>query len=41
MQPIRIDTLLRELAIAREELDNGEGISNEELFSELRSKYSK
>jgi len=32
--------LLEELSTARKELDNGEGVSQEEFFSELRSKYS-
>jgi prevent-host-death family protein len=32
--------LLEELSTARKELDNGEGISQEEFFSELRAKYT-
>ena len=32
--------LLEELSTARKELDNGEGITHEEFFSELRAKYS-
>lgn len=32
--------LLEELATARKELDNGEGVSQEEFISELREKYS-
>lgn len=32
--------LLEELSAARKELDNGEGISHEEFFSELRAKYT-
>jgi len=32
--------LLEEVATARKELDNGKGVSQEEFFSELRSKYS-
>jgi len=31
--------LLEELSTARRELDNGEGVSHEEFFSELRAKY--
>jgi len=31
--------LLEELSTARKELDNGEGLSQEEFFSELRAKY--
>jgi len=31
--------LLEELSTARKELDNGEGVSHEEFFSELRAKY--
>lgn len=33
-------TLLQELATARKELDNGEGISQDVFFNELRAKYS-
>ncbi|MFA5670133.1 MAG: type II toxin-antitoxin system Phd/YefM family antitoxin [Balneolaceae bacterium] len=33
--------LLEELSSARKELDDGEGISNEELFNELRSHHPK
>ena len=33
-------SLLREVATAREELNKGEGISNEALFTELKSMYS-
>ena len=32
--------LLEELSTARKELDNGEGVSQEEFFSVLRAKYS-
>ena len=32
--------LLEEISTARKELDNGEGISQEEFFSELRAKYT-
>lgn len=32
--------LLEELSSARKELDDGEGISNEELFNELRSQFT-
>jgi len=32
--------LLEELSTARKELDNGEGLSHEEFFSELRAKYT-
>jgi len=32
--------LLEELSTARKELDNGEGVSQEEFFSELKAKYS-
>jgi len=32
--------LLEEIFTARKELDNGEGISQEEFFSELRAKYA-
>jgi len=32
--------LLEELSTARKELDNGEGVSQEDFFSELRDKYS-
>jgi len=32
--------LLEEISNARKELDNGEGISQEEFFSELRAKYT-
>jgi len=32
--------LLEELATARKELDNGEGIKHDEFFYELRTKYS-
>ena len=32
--------LLEELSTARRELDNGDGVSQEEFFSELRAKYS-
>lgn len=32
--------LLEELSTARKELDNGEGISHEEFFNELRAKYT-
>lgn len=32
--------LLEELATARKELDNGDGLSQEEFFNELRAKYS-
>lgn len=32
--------LLEELSNARKELDNGEGVSQDELFNELRAKYS-
>ena len=32
--------LLEELSTARKELDNGEGLTHEEFFSELRSKYT-
>jgi len=31
--------LLEEISTARKELDNGEGVSQEEIFSELRAKY--
>ncbi|MCH8495306.1 MAG: type II toxin-antitoxin system Phd/YefM family antitoxin [Balneolales bacterium] len=34
-------TLLREVATAREELNKGEEISNQELFADLKSKYTK
>jgi|SRR5690625_821546 len=32
--------LLEELSTARKELDNGEGMSHEEFFNELRAKYA-
>lgn len=32
--------LLREISNARKELDNGEGIDNDQMFTELRSRYS-
>jgi prevent-host-death family protein len=32
--------LLEELSTARRELDHGDGVSQEEFFSELRAKYS-
>jgi len=32
--------LLEEISTARKELDNGEGMSQEEFFSELRAKYT-
>ena len=32
--------LLEELSTARKELNNGEGVSQEEFFSELKAKYS-
>jgi prevent-host-death family protein len=32
--------LLEELSTARKELNNGEGVSQEEFFSELRAEYS-
>lgn len=32
--------LLEEISTARKELENGEGVSHEEFFSELRAKYS-
>ena len=32
--------LLEELSTARKELDNGEGVNQDEFFSELRAKYS-
>lgn len=32
--------LLEELSTARKELDNGEGISQEDFFSELRAEYT-
>ncbi len=32
--------LLEEISAARNELDNGEGISHDEFISELRSQYS-
>lgn len=32
--------LLEELSTARKELENGEGIRQEEFFSELRAKYT-
>lgn len=32
--------LLEEISNARKELENGEGISQEEFFSELRAKYT-
>lgn len=32
--------LLEELSTARKELDSGEGVSQEDFFSELRAKYS-
>lgn len=32
--------LLEELAAARNELDNGEGVSHDEFMSELRSEFS-
>jgi prevent-host-death family protein len=32
--------LLEELSTARKELNNGEGISHEKFFSELRAEYS-
>ncbi len=32
--------LLEEITTARKELENGEGVSHEEFFSELRAKYS-
>jgi PHD/YefM family antitoxin component YafN of YafNO toxin-antitoxin module len=32
--------LLEELSTARKELDEGEGLSQEEFFSELRAKYT-
>lgn len=32
--------LLEELAAARNELDNGEGLSHKDFMKELRSKYS-
>ena len=32
--------LLEELFTARKELDNGEGVSQKEFFSELRDKFS-
>jgi len=32
--------LLEELSTARKELDNGEGLTHEEFFSELRAKYT-
>ena len=32
--------LLEEISTARKELDNGEGMSQEEYFSELRAKYT-
>jgi prevent-host-death family protein len=32
--------LLEEISTARKELDNGDGISQEDFFSELRAKYT-
>ena len=32
--------LLEEISTARKELDNGEGMSQEEFFGELRAKYT-
>lgn len=32
--------LLEELSSARKELDNGEGVNQEDFFSELRANYS-
>lgn len=32
--------LLEEIATARKELGNGEGVSQDDFFSELRAKYS-
>ena len=32
--------LLEELSTARKELDNGEGLTHDEFFSELRDKYT-
>jgi prevent-host-death family protein len=32
--------LLEELSTARKELDNGKGLTHEEFFSELRTKYT-
>ena len=32
--------LLEEISTARKDLNNGEGVSQEEFFSELRDKYS-
>ena len=32
--------LLEEVSTARKELDNGEGIGQEDFFSELRAKYT-
>ncbi len=32
--------LLEEISTARKELDHGEGVSQEEFFSELRAKYT-
>lgn len=32
--------LLEELSTARKEIDNGEGVRQEEFFSELRAKYT-
>ncbi|NBC64887.1 MAG: type II toxin-antitoxin system prevent-host-death family antitoxin [Bacteroidetes bacterium] len=32
--------LLEEVSTARKELDNGDGLSQEEFFSELRAKYT-
>jgi prevent-host-death family protein len=32
--------LLEELTTARKELNNGEGVSHEQFFSELRAEYS-
>jgi len=32
--------LLEELSTARKELDNGEGLTHDEFFSELRAKYT-
>jgi len=32
--------LLEELSTARKELDNGDGLSQEDFFSELRAKYT-
>jgi len=38
-QLINTVSLLRELATAREELNDGKGIAHQELFSDLKSKY--